>query len=84
VASGERLLGTTRSTSIGNFGDFCSERKGATLRGRPLQASTGSAGLVDGVVATLGEPVADIVVTHGVRERSRAARQRSSKSCLLA
>ena len=37
-----------------------------------LDASTGSAGVLDGAVATGGESVADIVVTDRVRYRQRA------------
>jgi hypothetical protein len=36
-------------------------------------ASTGSEGLVDRIVATLSESVADFVVTHRVRQRQRTA-----------
>jgi hypothetical protein len=44
----------------------------ASTPGLPLQASTASAGLVNVVVATLGGPVAEFIVTDRVRSQQSA------------
>jgi hypothetical protein len=46
-------------------------------------ASTSHAGLVDVVVATLGESAAEILVTHGVREGQRGTAPSTSRAWLL-
>lgn len=49
-----------------------------------IQASTGSAGLADGVVATLGEPRADLAATDRVREQPHGPGSATALGCCSA
>jgi hypothetical protein len=69
-----------RSRQTRSRRDHCFAAEAATRGGDVAllqQASTGSADLVRGVIATLRGSIAEIVVTHGVREepRRRAGRR---------